>query len=164
MLFGLCSCSYALIAIIPIDEVASQGAISADHMRAWEQFKPHSLMLATTTFVLGCVPGVCYLLLGFGVRRGQRGMTIASLILAMTQAIVCGLVLLLSLIEGFRRGEPLAITIPVLTFGTLLGLLVFLCVWLFRALRVTAYTGYGPTDPRLVEHYDPRNPWDDPQR
>lgn len=93
-------------------------------------------VMALMMVALGVLPGVAYLIAGFGVRAGRSGATNIALYVAITQVIIFGLLALNGVVGAVQAGDPKALTMVVLPFGTLLALLGFTIRDLIRALRL----------------------------
>lgn len=122
-------------------------------MKQYRQAAPYLRALAATFLILGFLPGLAYLLLGFPVQRGRRPAAVAAFVLTGTQAIVVALIFLLNLLGGLVSGNPGGITAAVLIWGSLTGLLIYTAWTLLRVVRERAAPAWArPTDGR--------EPWD----
>jgi len=131
VLFGCCGVSVAWMSIIPIEELQITDPAQFEVIS-----KVYSMSgaVAAMIFFLGFAPAVAYLAMGFAVRAGRKLAIDASTLLAITQAIVFGLIFVVNVAAGLVQGSPAAITGTVLTFGTPLVLLVYgiRCLWRLR--------------------------------
>lgn len=119
--FGFCVAVMAVLASLPpeqFEEFADQASI--EHLTLHQ---PVFVEVAVTLFVLGVLPGVAYLLLGYPVRQENSLGITAALVLAMTQCMVFGLLLLRNLVATLIEHDPAATTLQILTLGSLLLLL-----------------------------------------
>jgi hypothetical protein len=122
-------------------------------MNQYHQIAPYLGALAMTLLVLGFLPGLAYLLLGFPVRRGRRPATVIAFVLIGMQTLVVGLMCLLNLLGALIAGNPGGATMAVLMWGSLLALLIYTAWWLLQALR-------GHPAPLTADPPDGREPWD----
>jgi hypothetical protein len=90
--------------------------------------------MAILTVMLGLLPGVGYVVLGFGVRQRKMPAVNTCLLLAMTQGIVLGVLLLLQVVEAVRTLSPMLMTTTALTHGTPMALIVYV-IRLLMSLR-----------------------------
>ncbi len=125
LVFSCCTLSGLFLAIMPrgqIDQALQQQAMGGQFTA--EQMQGLGIPLALTAGLLGVVPAFCYLVAGFFVRKGHATMTNLALLLIVTQLVVFGMLLLVSVAVGIATGRPLDVTVNVLTMGTLVALLV----------------------------------------
>ena len=128
--FGL---PIVLIRLIPTDQLRSM--TDSQQFKQIIESQPFLGTMAWMFFLLGFLPGLVYLALGFVVRRG-RGLAIdVALFLAVTQCIVFGLLLLRNMAAAFVHASPVSLTVNVLTVGSLLALLIHgvRCLWSVRS-------------------------------
>ena len=151
LLFGL----YAiLLAVLPavVDEAKRAGTLTTDMITALEQLEDQAGSMALTASLLGVLPAVALIWLGFMVRRGTPGWTKAGRILANVQAVVLVVLTLDIAVSALRMGNPAALTISLLIFGSLAGMLFYAGALLRRrpmggAARTSAYLYDLDTDP-----------------
>jgi len=147
LVFGCCTTSMAIVATIPPEQLEqmTDPATFDQFTRAMPLFLP----VAITVFVLGFVPGVVYLIAGFGVKAGKPPATSLALVLMTTQSIVLGVLLLNAVVAAVASHRPADLTLGVLTHGSLLVLLGF---GIHRLWRVKQYN-----QNHLEEQTDPWN-------
>lgn len=152
LVFGCCTASIAITAQMPLE--AFQQEVAAYELPPQQAAELHGMLHYSALIVLlmGFLPGVAYLICGFGVRRGKRTAIGLALLLAITQAIVFGVMGLYSLAAAAMAANPVAFTVNFVTFGTILGVLGAAIYWLTKALRFQPTTDADTTDP-----------WNDPR-
>lgn len=131
--FVLCGLPMVLIRLIPTDQL--QSMTDPQQFEQIIESQPFLGIMAWIFFLLGFLPGMVYLALGFVVRRA-RGLAIdLALFLAVTQCIVFGLLLLRNMVTAFVQASPVSLTVNVLTIGSLLTLLFqgVRCLWSVRS-------------------------------
>jgi len=131
--FGLGAVLFLALTTVPPETF--QQAIPELSGEDLEQIHASAKVVALLFFVLGFAPGIAYIFFGFGVRKGQASTTKLAALLAVTQLIIWGVILMGNLIAAVRASQPAAITIQVLTFGTFLALLGYTLHCLREAAR-----------------------------
>ncbi len=119
--FGFCGLFLSVMSRFTAGDF--EQALTPEQLSQYSEVQPMLKPAAVTFLVLGFIPGLVYVLLGFKVRNGNRRATTTALILAMTQGLVFGVLFLSSVLHAVGQGDPAALTINVLTLGSLLGLL-----------------------------------------
>ena len=105
---------------MPLDELAiAQGRL---------------LPVAMLFALLGTVPGLAYLVLGFPVRSGRRWPIFLALLLVVTQSVALGVALIGGTIQAVRVGQPPLLTLNVLVFGSPIAFLIYTARHLHGAL------------------------------
>jgi len=150
VVFGCMGCALSVAALTPLNKLEE---ILADHpMREnidLEQGYKMLWMVAVLFIVLGLMPGIAYLALGFAVKARKAALTNFALMLLMTQSIVWGLILVINVGSGFVNGSPAEVTLSVLTLGTLVVLIV---------VAIRTILSIGPAElGASAEHSDPWN-------
>lgn len=132
VLFGSCSALTTWAARLRPDEL--QGITNPEQLEQFSKFHPMLGHVAITLFVLGVVPGIVYLMLGFAVRTGSTIATGTALVLAITQSIVLGTIFIHNVLTAVLAHDPVMLTVNALTLGSLLALLGFgiRSLWLAR--------------------------------
>lgn len=102
---------------------------------------------AILIFVLGFLPGLVYVLLGFGVKAGRMGQVTFALVLALTQVIVLVFLGLSHVAGAWIAADPCALTSGVVLFGSPIFLLAVTLQWLLRAQRLHRQIQHEETDP-----------------
>jgi len=143
--FGCCSTALSLWAGRSQDELKQ--ALPQWDADQLAQLYPLLWPMAILVFVIGFLPGLIYLIAGFGVRSGRALPTNLALLLTITQAIVWGVLFLSGVFQAVRMGSPTNLTVNVLTFGSFLALLGFTIHWLLRAKRARQESAELATDP-----------------
>lgn len=155
-LFG-CACMsamFAAISVLPDAQFAEAAAQQGADMAQMETVRKAGPMLAVVFIILGIVPGIAYAILAFFVRKRKSAAVTISLVLAVTQAIVLGIIFLTGLAQGILGANPVALTTNFVMFGTPLALLGAAIYWLYRTQSPAA----------AAHHLEPRDPWDDDSR
>jgi hypothetical protein len=131
--FGCLGTSSLVFSRMSRDELQSKFVLSEQEMSVLEP--SYLLAFSVMAVALGVLPGLTYLVAGFGVRAGRLTATNVALYVAITQAIVFGLLGLFSLLDAARSGDPQKLTMMILTFGTFLALLGYTIRCLVRSLE-----------------------------
>ncbi len=134
---------------------------SPSEIRMFEQIYPLLPALAVTLLVCGAIPGVAYLILGFGVRAGHPTSMATALVLAVTQAIVLGVLLAAQLLGSIVAADPAAFTSGVLVLGTpvaLLGAGIYRLILAQRKRREADELGTDPWNEPALSTPDPLRP------
>ena len=131
--FGLFGLPMVLIRWIPTDQ--RRRMTQPQQFKQMIELQPFLDTLGWMVFLLGFLPGMVYLALGFAVRRGHGLAIDVALLLAVTQCIVFGLFLLRNMAAAIEQASPASLTINVLTVGSLLALLLngVRCLWSVRS-------------------------------
>ncbi len=119
--FGTCTAVTAWAALLPLDQL--RRVTSHEQFEQFSNIRPMLGAAVVTVGVLGFVPGVAYVILGFGVRRGHTAATRVVLVLATTQVIVFGTVFVHNVLTAIRTRNPTVLTFNAATLGSLLVLL-----------------------------------------
>jgi hypothetical protein len=96
-------------------------------------FHTLALIVAFVPLAIGALVGG----VGFYVRGGSLGWTIAGMILVGVMALMTAVALLLGVIQG-AAGAPIVAVASVCQFGLPLALLVILFIWLVQAVRAAS--------------------------
>ncbi|MEM9882266.1 MAG: hypothetical protein AAF800_05045 [Planctomycetota bacterium] len=147
---GCCVLGVAVVGVVPLDEVRQQDTGGQVPPEVWDQLGRTQPVLPAAAAVIGVVtlaPAVVAVVLGFRVRRGDRGATRTCLVLAWVALGVLGVSLLLSL-PGVVRGG----VCNVLFTAGLTAVFVWCVMSLHRALRI------GPVD--LAGYDGSEDPWE----
>jgi hypothetical protein len=81
---------------------------SPDELAMLEQVHPMMSAAGVVLFVLGVLPGMVLVFLGFGVRQGRKSSIFTCLAIAGVQSLLLAFALVVSLIGGLIQGEPVA--------------------------------------------------------
>jgi len=149
--FGLLALCCLSVAVTPLEELQSKMQLPPAQLTQMSQVKESAVPMAVTLVLMGVVPGLAYLGLSLGVRRGRYVSTQISMLLVATQMIVLGLMFLAVALESMMQLNPVVLTFNVITLGSLLMLLAFIFKHLMQA-RIGA---------KLALRSD-REPWDSP--
>ncbi len=133
LLFGCCSTGYGILAVVPLEQLKQMPNMNPTTASQLDHIHPWAGAAALALFLLGFCPGVAYLILGFFVKKQRPGPLLASLILVFAQTLVLGVVGLLSILGAVMQGDPMALTICLIFFGTPLLLQGFTIYYLFAA-------------------------------
>lgn len=143
--FGCCVTSMAIVSVMPGDLL--QEAADAQTYEQVMQLRPMLGFWAVTVFVLGFVPAVAYLILGFAVRTGRDAATTTALVLALTQFIVFGVLMIGNTVSAISTHSPADFTKSALTLGSLLVLLGLSIHSLWQARLLNHQSSQELTDP-----------------
>ena len=132
LLFGTCSALSANVASTPVERIISQldgsvdvAQLTAAHEKLWP--------VVALLLILGVVPGLAYLVLGFGIRRGVLAATRVGLVICGTQAVVVTFFAVNTVLAAILTLNPVAVSVWVILLGTPTALLMFLVRALLRA-------------------------------
>jgi len=163
LLFSCCGCSIGALATMPAGEVQraftrqqsqSGGQITQEQIQMLMQLHPTGYaVLAVAVVLLGLIPSVALLLLGFAVRQRKRWAIIAALVIIGVQTLICGGLLFFSLVGGLISGDPVGVLFSLLVFGGVTTLLIFA----LRSLRRTMSMQQAAP----VVRSDGTEPWDE---
>lgn len=135
-IFGCCGSVYATMAMIPYEEFLKLFEQHQPHMADQaDQIHPLLPAFAVSMLVLGFLPGVAYLLLGFGVRKAKPAAINFAQMIALTQGIVLAVFFLLLLAGAVQTGSPMTLTFVLILIGTPLAILGVAFYWLQKAKR-----------------------------
>ncbi len=135
VVFGCLGTSAFVFSRVPHEELQR---IFADNGQEIAAPDPKLLsVMALMMVALGVLPGIVYLIAGFGVRAGRSGATNLALYLVITQVIIFGLLMLNGVIGALLAGDPASLTMVILPLGTLLAIMGFTIRWLISALRLS---------------------------
>jgi hypothetical protein len=147
LLASVCCCgAWTVMLVLPqhmLDQAAQQQNMPPQMIADMRRFAP---VVIAVVVCLGILPAIAYAVLGFGVRAGKTAAATTASLIAMTQSIVIGIMLLVALVEGVRQANPAQVTFHVLIFGSMLALLVY-------AIRLLMAVRRGPMDELS------RDPW-----
>lgn len=127
-----CACVMGSMGVMPLDELKQSAGSEDIPPELWDQIgasQPYLATVGVVVTVLLVVPAVVMLVLGFGVRQGRRGPTLAALGLAIGAAIVHGALTIAWVVVMLRMG-----LIDVCSLGLLL-LIEASLVWCILSLK-----------------------------
>jgi hypothetical protein len=113
---GVMTLACVAFASLPIEKVQSL-VKTAEERAILEQIHPMMFFAAAGFFVLGVLPGLALIFLGFGVREGRRTAIMASLAICSVQASLLALVLIANLLAAVIQGEPSALFSNLIVLG-----------------------------------------------
>jgi hypothetical protein len=149
------------LSLAQVEELVGSRSQPGDVDAFMEQYRamaPHLRAIAVTLLLLGFLPGLAYLVLGFAVRSGRRWASVTAFVLTGTQALVLGLIFLLNLLGALLSGSAGAVAAAVMIWGALAGLLAYTAWTLLGVVRGRgAAVSPAPTWPGSVGG---REPWD----
>ncbi len=143
-----CLLGFAVILVVPASEFVGQG-MSATQAQQLNTLKPVLPLIMLGIMLLGFVPGLCYVILAFLVRRGRHRPTLVCRGLLLTQAILLGLMLLNILLGALAQANPWALVLGCFMLGLPLALLIY----------VFHLTGQTPTRTALADSDSQTDPW-----
>jgi len=165
LLFSCCGCGIGAIAALPTSEVQrlfnEQAAKSGNNLSQEEisqvlQLHPTGFtVLAIVVVVIGLVPALALIGLGFAVRQRKRPAVIAAMVILAGQTLFCGLMLFSALLNGLVGGDPIGALVSLVVFG---GFTVLLIVAL-RSLWNTLSDSRQPLAPETLA--GDTEPWDE---
>jgi hypothetical protein len=135
-LFLLLAMGYAWVASLTPQQLAERvqaRELSLRQAQVLAEAQPAAGRIAAAAVMIGVLPGVAYVAMSFGVRRGASLAVLGSLLLAATQLIAFTAAVVERLLSALGGGNPLIVTVTVLLGGTLVGLLGAAVYWLWRA-------------------------------
>jgi hypothetical protein len=144
LMSGCCAMTAMMLGTVSLEEL--ERVAGQPMPPQFTQVQPMLAYVAIAVLVMGFVPGVIYLVLGFGIRRGKLLPIRLAMVLAITQSIVLACLLLWDLAQAITAGNPMALTVSVLLMGTPLALLGFALRWLFAAQQQAASAGRDEMD------------------
>lgn len=136
LMFGCLSATFGVFAALPesvIRNALPPGQITEEQLQTLLEAKGMAVAIALTLFVLGVIPAIAYVVLGFFVRLSKPGAIGTALLLTITQCIVLGVLFLQGVVMAVMQHNPSQFTADCLTFGTVLVLLGYAVKWLLRA-------------------------------
>ncbi len=151
---GCCSLIYGLMAVMPTNQFLD--ASNPQHAELIEQLDivgPYLPYVALAVAMLGFLPGLAYLALAFGVRKGHRGQTLTCEVLLLMQCIVLGGMTALGLMGALLQGQVVGVVMVLVSLGGLLTLLIYTFTLLLRI----GHPGARATV--TVEDDASRDPW-----
>lgn len=116
---GVMTVAFVAFASLPIEKVQSL-VKTAEERAILEQIHPVMSFAVAGFFVLGVLPGLALIFLGFGVREGRRTAIVASLAICGVQASLLALVLIANLLAAVIQGEPTALFSNLIVLGGIL--------------------------------------------
>ncbi len=147
-LFGLGTVIYGLMALLPeerLHELVRGQNLPEEQLTLLQPWLMAAFALCC--LLLGFIPGVAYVLLGFGIHRGKRLAFESTQMLLLTQAIVLGIFLLLGVSQALAAGSPRHVTLNIVVLGTPLALLITGIRWVAAAKRQLAYQTHAGQEP-----------------
>ena len=167
LIFGCCSGSFFFIAGAPLDELAKTPNLTAEQLDQLDQISqmPKEIFVAIGIggLLLGVLPGVLYLILGSGVRKMKTASIMICLVMAIAQTIVVAVLFLQHVLGALTMGNPVQITMAVVIWGSMGGLLFFTIRWLFIARRTQVkILLYKLQQARAAEAAAKQEPWNTP--
>jgi hypothetical protein len=144
LIFGCCSLVMGAFAAIPMEEWLKQPNIQQIDPQVLDSFHKIAGGMATLVFVIGCVPAVAYLIMGFLVKQHNRPAIYTCAVLLLLQTLVLGLLLLGGLAQSIPQGNVAALTMSLLIFGLPVGLQLAAGYHLRKALDQRP--SHAPTD------------------
>lgn len=122
----------------------SKPQVPAEHLAL---IHPMLWPLALSTCVLGFLPGLAYIYLGFGVRKGRTLPARISIGLSVIQAILLGVFLVSSIVSAILEAAPAKLTLSVLVLGTPLIVMIYCTRALLRTRLVQTFAAETDVDP-----------------
>lgn len=127
VLFSCLATAFAVFGAMAWSEIETTFAaqdMPGDVVEMYRSIHPHAGKLALGLSLIGVLPGLAYLVLGFLVRAGGARAALVASVLLLTQAVVVGLYGALSVFGALTTGQPGMVTMMVLMYGTSAALLV----------------------------------------
>jgi len=148
VLLGCCSTAYLTLSLLPEDQLKEAIEQQTSDPAITEAFNQDMFrMVAGLCFFLGFVPGVLYLILGFGVQKSKPNWTSFTILLLITQAIVLGVLTLAGIAQGLFTGNPSMVTLNLLLMGTPLLILGYTIYFVRKAANYNRDTLGTSSDP-----------------
>lgn len=122
MIFGCCSLIMAAFAMVPMKQWLGQPGMEQMDQETMKLFHGMAGAVAVGVFVVGCVPAVAYLVLGFFVKQRSRPAVYTCLIMLLLQTLMIGFLFASGLSQSVMDGNVMALTMSLLLFGVPIGL------------------------------------------
>lgn len=136
LVFGLLAAVLVAMVLVSeptIHDAVASGAVTQDQLVMFLRQQPRFTPMVVTVAILGLLPAILYLVLGFFIRAGGSIAVMIALLITTTQATVIGLLLLGGLLGAATSGQPAVATLNILLFGSLLLLIGFAIYWLMQS-------------------------------
>lgn len=159
LLMGCMAAALFVATIMPMEQIIEHGRATEQQAQEIRQLKDTPGLITATCIgivVLGVLPGAAYLVLGFFVRLGKRGAMAMAQALLLMQCILLGLFTIGGIYNALMMGDPTAMTMVVLIFGSMVGLLGYTCLLLHRARLAQSVNLDTQSDP--WSHQTPGSP------
>lgn len=104
------------------------------------------LSVAIVFVVLGTVPGLGYLILGFSVRWGRSRPIVLALLMAVTQSVALAIGLVGATVHAIRLDQPPMLTINAFILGSPIVFLIYMAKHLMLAKNVGPLAPDGTTE------------------
>lgn len=137
LLFGCCAVSFFSASGLTGDEILrafppQQASQFEAHKDTLPQF---AQAMAIATSLLGFLPALVLLIVGFLVRQGSISAMYLGLLLTAMQAIMVAMVLALNVLGGLMQGALVAVTVNILVLGSAECLILLNIRWLWRSIE-----------------------------
>ena len=146
VLCGGCATLFALLARTPLKELLEQ-AKTQTQKEQLAQAHPLFTAHAISVFVLGFLPGLALLWLGFSIRAGKNLQTKVAIGLTIMQTVVLGVFLASLIAHAILTSTPKQLTLVVIMLGTPMALLIYAIRALMCAQQHQVDTVALETDP-----------------
>lgn len=136
LLFGLLTTVLVAMASVnepTIHDAVASGAMTQEQSAIFLHQQPQFTPRVVTVVILGLLPAILCLVLGFFIRAGGRIAVMLALLITITQTTVIGVLFLGGLLWAATSGQPTVATLNILFFGSLLILLGVAIYWLIQA-------------------------------
>lgn len=152
LLSGCLASVFAVMAVMPLTQLQEIYAGQPQSFELIAKMHPRFWPMAGLMLVMGFIPGVAYIIAGFGVRKNNGTATYVAMLLAITQTIVLGVLVLNNIAVALTQGDLCQVTFNVVVMGTMLGMIGYTALLLYRTRR-------GDVSNWQDQSTDP---WDDP--
>ena len=118
LLMGGClACAFGAIVLTPTDQIIqqAQGQFTLDQI---SEIKDKAPAITIGVVILTVVPAVCYLVLGFFIRRGNKVSIWIAAILTLAQTIILGLMTVFVVINTLMIADLISVTMVLILYGT----------------------------------------------
>jgi len=159
LLFSTCCVGViAMVGVLPMDQLRQadqSGQVPAEMWDQLGQAQPYIPLVAGGLALVTVLPAVVLLILGFSVKTGKRGATLAALVLSIVALAGVGLFAVLSAVGSLQSGQIDICSLSL--FGGLAACLGWSVVSLKKALAVASDPGSGDVFQPMHQHHGPQN-------
>ena len=125
LVMGCCVTTLTVAAVVPLEELSAKAgeALSTEQLEQFQRIQPMLVPFTLGVFLLGFVPGLIYLVTGFGVRSGNRPSIVLTRWLIMIQLGWLVLVLVLNVLGLLIQRDMAGLFLSTLIYLPVLWLL-----------------------------------------
>lgn len=150
---GCLSSAFAVLAVTPLPKLLQEvSEKQPESVEVITTMYPLFWPMAGLILVMGFIPGVAYIVAGFGVRKNNSTATYVAMLLAITQTIVLGVLVLSNIVVALSKGDLCSVTFNIIVMGTMLAMIGYTALLLYRTRRGDVSTWQDQST----------DPWDEP--